>query len=312
MNNKIGNVVKSTEFNQFFFIQEKTIERNKDEIKIKFGNKNIFQKIVNNLFVETAYRQGSMQYSYLSFSSIASANTPAIFYFFCPDFLQNAKCKINVSLNPSVYFSKITSQNISKTINTLTDSAESNSNLNDIFVSDYYLPPQATSGEWQGEGYSNEPEPQQEHELSSSIYIYENEEEEELQYLRHFHQYKLVGQSSTTIFDTNVYHSHFYLIKSHNHKVKFQDHQHFFSPHKHDFSTYTHNHNIDLKHSHNLENNIYFSNKIGSLSQILLDNVNISNNSEKNINTGKHTLKININGNISLVRCNIEVTGNYL
>lgn len=316
MNNKIGNIVKSIDFNTSFFIQERIIERNKEEVKIKFGNKNIFKKIANNIFVESNYRQGSMQHSFISFSGIASANTPAIFYFLCPDFLKNQKCKINISLNPAVYFSKIASQNISKTLNILSDSPESNSNQNDIYVSEKYFPPQKTSGEWQGEGYSQTPEPQKENDLPTSLFLYEDTSDEDFQehfdHTRHFHMYKMVGQSSTTIFDTNVYHTHNFKLKDHLHEVKFNNHKHKFSPHKHSFSNYSHNHNINLNHSHNLENNIYFSNKVGVLSKILLDDVNYSNNSEINIAKGKHTLKIYITGAISNIKCNIEIIGNYI
>ena len=313
MNNKIGNIIKSIDFNTSFFIQERIIERNKEEVKIKFGNKNIFRKIANNIFVENNYRQGSIQHSFISFSGVVSETTPAIFYFICPDFLKNQKCTINILLNPAIYFSKIASQNITKTLNILSDSPESNSNQNDIYVSENYYPPQATSGQWQGEGVSNIPEPQRENTLPSTIYYYENEVEEDKGYLRHFHQYKIIGEPSSNIFSSNVYHSHYFKMKKHSHKISFFDHRHKFSPHKHKFSSYSHNHNINLNHSHNLENNIYFSNKVGSLLKILVDdNINYVNNSEIKINSGKHTIKIYVNSAISNIKCNIEIIGNYI
>ena len=198
--------------------------------------------------MENNYRQGSIQHNFISFSGVVSETTPAIFYFLCPDFLKNQKCKINISLNPAIYFSKIASQNITKTLNILSDSPESNSNQNDIYVSENYYPPQATSGQWQGEGFSNIPEPQRENTLPSTIYYYENEEEEDKGYLRHFHQYKIIGEPSSNIFSSNVYHSHYFKMKKHSHKISFFDHRHKFSPHKHKFSSYSHNHNINLNH----------------------------------------------------------------
>ena len=310
-NRKIGNVVKSFDFNKSFFIQEKTIYRNKQEIKIKFGNKNIFQKIANNIFVETNYRQGSMQHSFFSFSSLVSENTPAVFYFFVPDFLKNTQCKINISLNPAVYFSKISNAQIEKTISTLTNFSQSNSQKNQITSSDYFAPQQATASSWQGAGYSDKVKPYQVITLLTSPYIQGHNEESGYDY-GHYHTYKMVGENSTLISD-NVYHKHNFKFGEHSHdNIILDNHRHFLNGHEHSFSSFSHSHEMNLNHSHNLENDIYLSNKVGQLSRILIDNVNYSNNSKININFGKHQIKIYITKNISSIKCNIEISGNYI
>lgn len=316
MDNKIGSIVKSIEFNQLFFIQEKIIERNKEEIKIKFGNKNIFKKIANNIFVENNYRQGSIQHSFISFAGVVSENTPAIFYFICPDFFKNQKCKINITLNPAIYFSKIASQNITKTINILSDIITSNSTNNKVYVSDNYTPPQKTTQIWQGEGLSKGAEPQTINRLWNSLYktaptLYINKQEKET--YCHEHIYHSVGLLSSDFkVDKKSYHNHHFSLKKHSHEIILENHKHNFSGHTHSFSNYSHNHNINLNHSHNFENNIYFANKVGSLLKILIDDINYVNNSEINISSGKHTIKIYVNGAISNIKCNIEIIGNYI
>lgn len=304
---KIGKIIKTTDFNEKLFIEEKIISRNTNEIKLKFINKNIFQKIVNNLFIETNYRQGSIQNNFFSFSSIVSPNVPAIFYFFTPN-LQNIKCKIDVNITPAPYFSKIASQNIFNTITTLTQISESNSNNNNVSVSTNYNPATTTTPAWQGEGWSNIVEPQIINNIPSSVW-----REEGAKY-GHFHFYKMAGEMSTTIFDyINVYHTHYFKLGDHNHDIFFENHNHNFSPHTHDFITYSHNHQINLYHKHTLENNIYFLNKKGNLSKILLNNSNYINKTEININPNtKNIIKVYINENISKVQCNILITGNYL
>ena len=309
--NKIGNIIKSTDFNKKFFIQEKTISRNKNETKIKFGNKNIFQKIANNLFVEINYRQGSRQHSFISFSAIASANTPAIFYFFTPNFLQYIKCKIEINIEPAVYFSKIANTQIQKTIYTLDEAVTSHSKKNQVFVSDFYAPEKATTTIWQGEGYSDKVKPQQVINLLTTPYITGKVDDYNI---GHYHQYKMAGEISTIITE-NVYHKHNFSMKAHWHsdEVKLYNHSHIFGGHIHSFSSYSHNHKINLQHNHELENNIYSSDKKGYLSEILLDNSIYINKSEIDISSNtKHTVKIYINGNISKIQCNIEIIGNYI
>lgn len=308
-NRKIGNVVKSFDFNKSFFIQEKTLDRNKQEIKIKFGNKNIFQKIANNIFIETNYRQGSMQHSFFSFSSLVSENTPAIFYFFVPDFLKNTQCKINISINPAVYFSKISNAQIEKTINTLTNFSQSNSQKNQITSSDYFAPQQATASSWQGAGYSDKVKPYQVITLLTSPYINGKVDDYDI---GHYHNYKMVGENSTLISD-NVYHKHNFKFAGHSHdNIVLDNHRHFFNGHQHSFSSFSHSHEMNLSHSHDLENNIYSNDKVGQLSRILIDNLNYSNNSKIDINSGKHQIKIYITDNISSIKCNIEIIGNYI